>query len=148
MRVYLDNCSFNRPFDDQTQIKIRLETEAKLYIQKEILNGRFELVWSYILDFENAENPYEQRRDSILDWKDIAVLDCEEDEEIISRAQELASMGLKAKDSLHIACAVKGKCQYFITTDNKILNKHLDLINIINPVDFIRILEGDFNENG
>lgn len=31
MRVYLDNCSFNRPFDDQTQIKISLETEAKLF---------------------------------------------------------------------------------------------------------------------
>lgn len=148
MRVYLDNCSFNRPFDDQTQIKIRLETEAKLYIQKEILNGRFELVWSYILDFENAENPYEQRRDSILNWKDIAILDCEEDEEVISLAQELVSIGLKVKDSLHIACAVKGKCQYFITTDNKILNKHLNIISIVNPVDFIRILEGDFDENG
>jgi len=147
MRVYLDNCSFNRPFDNQTQIKIRLETEAKLFIQKEILNGRFELVWSYILDYENAENPYEQRKNSILNWKDVAVLDCDEDEEIISMAQEFASMGLKTKDSLHIACAVKGKCQYFITTDNKILNKHLNIINVVNPVDFIRILESDFDED-
>lgn len=30
MRVYLDNCMFNRPFDDQGHIRIRLETEAKL----------------------------------------------------------------------------------------------------------------------
>jgi hypothetical protein len=30
VRLYLDNCSFNRPFDDQSQLKIRLETEAKL----------------------------------------------------------------------------------------------------------------------
>jgi hypothetical protein len=55
------NCSFNRPFDDQTQMKIRLETEAKLFIQNVILNGEVELVWSYILDFENSANPYEQR---------------------------------------------------------------------------------------
>ena len=29
MRVYLDNCCYNRPFDEQTQLKVRLETEAK-----------------------------------------------------------------------------------------------------------------------
>ena len=38
MRIYLDNCSFNRPFDDQSQLKIKLEAEAKLYIQSEVLN--------------------------------------------------------------------------------------------------------------
>jgi hypothetical protein len=36
MRLYLDNCCFNRPFDDQTQRKIALESEAKLYVQDEI----------------------------------------------------------------------------------------------------------------
>ena len=46
MRIYLDNCSFNRPFDAQSKLKIKPETEAKLYIQSEIINGRFELVWS------------------------------------------------------------------------------------------------------
>jgi len=111
------------------------------------LKGSFELVWSYILDFENAENPYEQRRDSIFNWKEIAVLDCDEDDEIILLAEEFASKGLKAKDSLHIACAIRGKCQYFITTDNKLLNKHLDQISIVNPVDFIRILESDYGED-
>ena len=33
MRVYLDNCCYNRPFDEQTQPSVRLETEAKLLIQ-------------------------------------------------------------------------------------------------------------------
>ncbi len=33
MRVYLDNCCYNRPFDDQAQPSVRLETEAKLLIQ-------------------------------------------------------------------------------------------------------------------
>ena len=35
MRVYLDNCCYNRPFDDQSQLKVRLETEAKLFVQLE-----------------------------------------------------------------------------------------------------------------
>jgi hypothetical protein len=45
--VYIDNCMFNRPFDDQTQIRIRLESEAKLYVQDKIKSEGIELIWSY-----------------------------------------------------------------------------------------------------
>ena len=62
MRIYLDNCSFNRPFDDQHQIRIRIEAEAKLYIQSLIDKGKIEMVWSYILEYENMANPYEFRQ--------------------------------------------------------------------------------------
>ncbi len=37
MIIYLDNCCFNRPFDDQSQLRIKLETEAKIRIQDDIL---------------------------------------------------------------------------------------------------------------
>lgn len=60
MRIYFDNCCFNRPFDDQSQIRIRLESEAKLKIQADIVEEKFELVWSYILDAENKANPFEK----------------------------------------------------------------------------------------
>ena len=33
MGVYLDNCSYNRPYDDQSQMRIHLETQAKIHIQ-------------------------------------------------------------------------------------------------------------------
>jgi hypothetical protein len=62
MRVYLDVCSFNRPFDDQSQLRIRLEAEAKLRIQEEIRAREIELVWSYILDYENDKNTYLERK--------------------------------------------------------------------------------------
>ncbi len=42
MRIYLDNGCLNRPFDDQRQIRIRIETEAKLYIQEKIFNDEIE----------------------------------------------------------------------------------------------------------
>ena len=48
MKIYLDNCCFNRPFDDQSQLRILLEAEAKLRIQENIRSGTFELVWSYV----------------------------------------------------------------------------------------------------
>lgn len=30
LRLYLDLCCFNRPYDDQSQTRIRLETEVNL----------------------------------------------------------------------------------------------------------------------
>ena len=52
MRVYLDNCCYNRPFDEQTQLKVLLETEAKLRVQSLMRNGDVEYVWSGVLDYE------------------------------------------------------------------------------------------------
>ena len=56
LKLYLDNCVFNRPFDDQSQIRIKLETEAKFYIQDQIKQRNVALVWSYILELENTHN--------------------------------------------------------------------------------------------
>ena len=50
MRVYLDNCCYNRPYDDQTPLKIQMETLSKLQIQQEIRQGKIELASSYILE--------------------------------------------------------------------------------------------------
>lgn len=73
MRVYLDNCSLNRPFDDQTQLIVHLETEAKLYIQDKIKKGEYEFIWSYVSDYENAANPSPERREAIGEWRNIAL---------------------------------------------------------------------------
>ena len=64
MKLYLDNCCFNRPFDDQTQLKIHLESQAKLAVQDMIINGVHSLIWSYMLEYENSQNPFEIRKDS------------------------------------------------------------------------------------
>ena len=75
MRVYLDNCCFNRPFDDQRQTRVRLEAEAKLCIQEHIRSGTLELIWSYMVDFENTANPFEERRTTISGWRQYAAMD-------------------------------------------------------------------------
>jgi len=139
-RLYLDNCCFNRPFDNQEQLKIKLETEAKLHIQNAILNGKYELVWSYILEFENKQNPYEERRDAIGDWKKYACAFCVENEHIVTYAEILFNKGIKAKDALHIACAVDANADFFITTDKKLINTAIPEIRIINPLIFINEL--------
>jgi predicted nucleic acid-binding protein len=140
-RLYLDNCSFNRPYDDQSLLKNYLEAEAKTYIQKEILQNNFELAWSYIMDYEISFNPFSDRKNQILKWKNIAVVDISESEKVISAANDIMKNNIKPKDSLHIASAIEAKCNYFITTDNKILNKKIENIVIIDPINFIRMFE-------
>ena len=49
IKIYLDNCCYNRPFDEQNQDLIRLETKAKLVIQNRIRQGLYSLVWSFIV---------------------------------------------------------------------------------------------------
>ena len=65
-------CCFNRPYDDQTQPCIWIETEAKVVIQQKIKNAECELLWSSILDFECAKNLFEEHRIAILNWLNIA----------------------------------------------------------------------------
>ena len=143
MRVYLDNCCLNRPFDDQRQIRVRLEAEATLCIQEHIRSETLELIWSYILDFENAANPFEERRTTISGWRQYATMDIEETAMILQRANRLAGMGLKAKDALHIACAIAGECTYFVTTDDNILKRRQDVHDIImiDPTAFVREMD-------
>ena len=140
MRVYLDNCCFNRPFDDQSQIRVRLESEAKLKIQEEIRSRRLRLTWSYILDYENSKNPYQERKERIKSWNRYAEGDIQESPELLEAANLLKGKGFQKIDCLHIACAILSKCEYFLTTDDGILKraKVVDNIKIDDPIGFIK----------
>lgn len=140
MRVYLDNCCFNRPFDDQSQTRIRLESEAKLWLQDHIRAGKLELVWSTILDLENHANPFDQRRTMIARWRQYAAIDVEATAAVVQKARSLVALGLKPKDALHISCAIAGGCAYFVTTDDQILSRGKDVqgITLSDPTSLVR----------
>lgn len=139
IKVYLDICCFNRPYDDQSQNSIHLETEAKLMVQEKIKVGKINLCWSYILDFENNANPFIEKQIEIQKWKKIATSFVDESSQIISTMENLTFIGLKPLDALHLSCAISLECQYFLTVDKGILNKSNKIKNIIvlNPVNFI-----------
>ena len=121
-------------------IGIRLESEAKLRIQEEIQKGHVELIWSYILDYENNRNPYQERKDRINGWKKYAIVDIQESHELIEMANSLNEKGFPKIDSLHMACAIISKCEYFLTTDDKVLklSRAVDEIKINDPIGFIK----------
>ena len=142
--VYLDNCCFNRPYDDQQHPLVKLEAESKLLIQFEILRGKLKLVWSYMSTHENNDNPDEDRKKQIATWEALASTIITRTLEIDARANLLLQLGIKVKDALHISCAIASDADYFITTDKKVLNKTVTGITIINPMDFVR---RHFHEN-
>ena len=137
MKVYLDNCCFNRPFDDQSNIINRMEADAKLFIQEQIKNCSIDLVWSSVNEFENNDNPSFEKRERIAVWKEIAAERCNLNETILGKALELERVGLRSKDALHVACAIYSKADFFITTDKKILNKDVAGISLENPITFV-----------
>ncbi len=65
----MDNCCYNRPYDDQLQFRIFIETQAILYIQDMIRNGEVELVTSFMLNYENNANSVAEKLKSIDDFE-------------------------------------------------------------------------------
>ena len=139
MRVYLDNCCYNRPFDDQRDLTTALETFAKLQIQALMRTGVLEYVWSDSLCHEVDRNPFPRRYRSIVSWLDGAVVYIETTDDVVERARKFTSIGVKKMDALHLASASKAECDWFFTTDKGILKKvrNVGAMRVANPVEFV-----------
>jgi predicted nucleic acid-binding protein len=127
-----------------------MEAEAKLQIQEAIRNGVYELVWSYMNEYENNENPYDDKREAVGVWEHIAAHRCAPNAQILAKGTQIQRHSIKPKDSLNLACAIESECRYFITTDRALLKKAglVSETEIINPIDFIRKTEeADGNDN-
>jgi predicted nucleic acid-binding protein len=123
MRIYLDCCSLQRPFDDKSQPRIAVEAEAVLVILALCESGRLRLISSDALLFEIGRIPDQDRKDDALTILQIAkeTLDLKIEIEILAR--KLEASDLKPLDALHLAFASDSKVDYFCTCDDKFLKK-------------------------
>lgn len=124
MRIYLDMCCYNRPYDDQTQLKVAMETQSKLYIQMLIKEKKLELIASYQ---ENA----------------VGYVGGNRKKEIEVKATEIMKAGVKFKDACHVASAIYAECEYFISTDIRLLKYNTQEIKMVTPIEFITEMESD-----
>lgn len=140
-KIYLDMNVYNRPFDDQTQVRIRLETVAAHAVFKAVAEGKFTAIWSFMLDYENSLNPNEDIRLEIEMASSLARASVHASDDIRTHAKDLSAKGIKPRDALHLASALSAKADYFITCDDKLIKKGAflsDRIFVMNPVDFVR----------
>lgn len=131
MKVYLDVCCFNRPFDDHAQDRVRLESEAVLTILEHTQSGMWAIIGSEVIDIEISKIPDDDLRCkvNILTGMKQKFITVNNDVEI--RAKELEKLGFKSFDALHIACAEKGDADILLTTDDIFLSKALQGRNIL-----------------
>jgi predicted nucleic acid-binding protein len=131
MKIYLDVCCLNRPFDNQTQDRIHLEAEAILAVLNQCRIADWSIVSSDVIDFEIAKIPDDDRRLKVQILSTVHNVYVAVDAGIEKRALELTKVGLKALDALHAACAEKAKVGVRLTTDDQFLSKVAQNKNII-----------------
>jgi predicted nucleic acid-binding protein len=142
MKIYLDACCLNRPYDDQRQARVHLEAECVEVIFEHIRNGHWQWVGSSALMYEISYVTQIERRLQLLrllSWvkETVHVRDAED-----RRANELKAMGFKDLDALHVACAESGNVDVLLTTDDRFMkagkrNQSLLKVKVDNPLSWL-----------
>jgi predicted nucleic acid-binding protein len=145
MKIYLDNCSLQRPLDSRSQIRITLEAEAVLGILTLCEAGEIELVSSEALIFEISQNPNPTRRKYAMEVLAYAKSFVAVNDEIETKSRDFINRGVRPLDALHLACAESLQADFFCTTDDKLLKRvktFKDLqVKVVSPTEFIEEIE-------
>ena len=144
MKLYLDLCVYNRPFDNQRRERIALETSAFIYILEKVEKREYEPVVSEALVYENSKNPNELRKLRLASYFCLSKDFIKADYEDLERGRYLVTLGFSAMDALHLALAEKQNVDYFITCDDsivKLYRKHQGImkIKVVNLLEFISL---------
>ncbi len=139
MKIYLDTSVYNRPFDDQTQPRIWLETMAFTMILQMIESEQVVLVSSSVLGFENTRNPFPERKEWVNGCLKLSRHNVLLDTSIRQRALGLGrQQRIKPVDALHLACGESGQVNFFLTCDDKVVKCYRGKkMAVLNPVQFI-----------
>jgi predicted nucleic acid-binding protein len=144
--LYLDMNIYKRPFDDQSRMRIRLETVAITMIFSLVESGRLSACWSFVLDYENSRDPILERREFVGRVAQCCESTIEPDESIRGFARELADAHeIRGRDALHLASAELSGCEYLVTCDDRLVRQGRRLkeqgvltLAVINPVELLQ----------
>ena len=143
IKVYLDVCSWYRPFDDQSQTRIRMEAEAVQIILEMSDLGQIQIFISDIILYENSGTKDLVKMQKVKELFKSCKDHIPYDQDIQKMAFELSKDGFTPLDALHLASAETGGVDYLITTDDKFQKKYdqqRDRVNVkvVNPIDFVK----------
>ena len=122
-RVYLDVCALSRPFDDQTQARIRLETEAVRLVISHIRNLHLEMIVSRAHWAEIAAIDEVEERTTLEQLLADLSAAFEFDRQLArARAQSLTLLKFGPGDAAHLAFAEQALAD-FVTVDNRLIRQ-------------------------
>ncbi len=136
----MDACCLNRPFDDQSQNKIHMESEAILSILGNCTKGHWNLIGSDIIELEIRQGKDLHKMQQALSLHNISIKKLQYDARVKERAKEFQIHNVKLFDSLHLALAEYEEVDIFLTVDHQLINasKRTDIkIMVSNPVNWL-----------
>jgi hypothetical protein len=145
--IYMDCCCLNRPNDDQTQDKIRIESDVIIAILFKCCYGSWKLIGSDVVEYEIMKTPDLNKRNKALELYKIKEENISLNGIIVKRANEIQKYGIKPMDSLHFASAEIRGVDVLLTVDkdfiinSKQINSPLKVVNPINW--FMEEIEND-----
>ena len=140
MKIYMDVCCLNRPFDDLSQDRVYHEAEAILSIISRCEKGIWTLIASGVIEYELSNTTNEDRLEQVKSLYVSATERIALTEQAEKRAAYFQDNGIKTLDSLHLAAAEISNADVFLTTDDRFLRKAklLDLqITAANPLSWL-----------
>lgn len=145
-RIYLDTCCLNRPFDDQTQQRIRSETSAIVRILVRCTRREWAWISSTHVEGEIGQTPDPVRRTRVQRIAALAHEIVRVNDDTGARALELLSLGFSPADALHVACAEQGGADVLLSTDRSLIqraNRHARELRVAvqNPLTFVAAME-------
>jgi predicted nucleic acid-binding protein len=144
--LYPDMNVYKRPFDDQRQMRIRLDTVAITMVFALIESRHLSARWSFVLDYENGRDPVLERKEFVQHLARCCESIIEPNEAIRELAEGLSDVyQIRGRDALHLASAELASCNYFVTCDDRLVRRGQQLrekgvltVRVVNPVDLLR----------
>jgi predicted nucleic acid-binding protein len=142
MKIYLDSCCYNRPYDGYTAAQSLAEVAAIKTIIDICGNVGFAMVGSFATEDEIDKIRILDKWRQVRKYYDATITERVSLTAGISvRAQLLQVQGLKKMDSFHLACAEATGADFLITTDIRFINAYerfkFSFVRIVNPIDFL-----------
>jgi predicted nucleic acid-binding protein len=150
--IYLDVCCLNRPFDNSSQDRIRLEAEAVLTIYRKCRLEEWELTTSEVIEAELQQTPDRKKAELIMAALNIAKHKVMIDSGLKQRASELVQFGIKSIDAVHVASAEAAEVDVFLSTDDRLVRtavRHQAKLKVLvsNPVTWLMSLSSHEGDN-
>jgi len=144
----LDNSFLNRFFDDPALGANNLEREILLRILDQTRNKTIQLVNSSVIEFENAHNPFPQRKQFVEQVMKSAPVFQSYTDAAGQRANELVDVcKLSLYDARHIAVAEAAQVDFFLTCDYALVKKYQGTLNVMTPVAFVNYYDQHYEKH-
>jgi len=143
MKIYLDVSCLNRPFDDQNQSRIRIETAAVTLIFERIDGGLWQHISSEMAEIEIDAIPDNDRQIRVRMLLPGSQAIMKLNKLTFQRAGDLEGLGFKSADAVHVAAAEQANVDVILTCDDRLCRlarrRQRQLrVQVANPVEWLK----------